>query len=199
MPPIETSLALFPKSDKGGKSPVGGSRANNPGHERMGILSLSENETEVYGLKFARAKGRLEDIDDDDLLREILRGKFDVSKLKISSTIESIFPRLDAMGIPYSIYSIIVRNCKEIGDEDRSFDAGDFSFEQYDGTRSRTFIELVKGCVVHRTATNYRDRDLSLLMPLEKELDALEQYNLAFNNDVNKDLIAWIVRTLLSF
>lgn len=160
----------------------------------MTYLKISEQESQVYGIAFARGYIQSKDWQPNDLLADILEGEIDVARLKVPSTDDQLFTKLDSLGIPYSIYSLIVRNTIEITLEDIFEGDPELAFELYTAQQAPILQQVVRECIINRTATNYEDVDLAGIITQEKELEASDQYVQLYDNSSNPSRIGWLIK-----
>lgn len=63
------------------------------------IVFNSQNETDILGFKVSRCNE--EDVNEQQLLNEIIEGRYDICRLKLPAEDEMISMKLESLGIPF--------------------------------------------------------------------------------------------------
>lgn len=159
------------------------------------MIQLSANESEVLGVKIARGMLQ-ENWQVEDLLISIIALKADFVRVKIPSTDEAVFDKLNALGFNYSIYSILVRNSVDLELPDSALDElpTEYTFELFDSSKSDEMSTLVRESWGARTATNYDDTLFNHWVPHNLEKEGSVAYALEFDHTRNPKRRNWFVR-----
>lgn len=157
-------------------------------------LSLSETESRIFGLKVGRSE-RLDSFDENLLLKDIIEREFDICRIKTDAANKNIFKQLDYIGIPYHLYNVLSQSGKITGPEDL-INPGEskLSGEVYDGSQKETLYQLVGSAVSEDTGVNFFNFYFENCLPLQKRVEAAQQYAHAFIHSQNPGKTGWIFK-----
>lgn len=157
------------------------------------MITFSEKESGVLGVRIAR--GVLStDWQPKDLLKAAFEGGYDFLRLKIPSEGEQVFEKLEKLGMPYSLHSILVRNSVAITEQHAEpYRPLRVSFKLYNGTNETELRQLVKDSWGNRTAVNYHNPNFRNWVSYEQEMEGSAAYSTEFNHTLNPDMPNWIV------
>lgn len=154
-------------------------------------MALSLEETKISGRRIARGNATGH-ISAADLLAEINEGKFDVCRLKVNSAPENLLEQLDALGVPYYIHSVLVRNSIEISGEKFEIPAN-IRFELYNGENPGLISKIIEECLGNRTSTFYSNKVFSQLVNETMEMDMAKAYLSSFVAAQNTGKVSWLI------
>lgn len=158
------------------------------------MMTFSEKESDVLGVRIARGVLPI-DWQPEVLLQETFDGQYDFLRLKLPSNDEQVFEKLEMLGMPYSLHSILVRNSIAITAEHAEPHRPlRVDFELYDGSNEEGLKQLVKDSWGNRTAVNYHNPNFRNWVSYEQEMEGSAAYSAEFNYTINPDMPNWIVR-----
>lgn len=158
------------------------------------MITLSANESQVLGVRVARGvlNGHWQP---EELLSDILAGGFDFVRVKLPSTDEQVFEKLDQLGMHYCIHSILVRNSTPINAlHAKPYRPLRVSFELYNGTQEAELKQLVKDSWGNRTAVNYHNPYFRHWVSYQQEIEGSAAYATEFNHLLNPSMPNWLVK-----
>lgn len=158
------------------------------------MIGASTQESNI--LKVSIGRGTLaEGWDLMDLRKEVLDGGYDFVRLKIPSADEELFEKLDQLGMPYCIHSILVRNSVAITAEHQLPSTGQrLLFDLYDGNNEDEVKELVKKSYGNRTSVFYHNPYYRHWVSYEDEIEAAAIYAVTFVHAKNPKTPHWLVK-----
>lgn len=139
------------------------------------IVFNSQNETDILGFKVSRCNE--EDVNEQQLLKEIFKGQFDICRLKLPAEDEMISNKLESIGMPF-FFSGSIRRYKTPIKEKPS---GDFfhpkmTYEMYNGSQDILLMEMLKGTWGDYPLGYYRTPYLCELVNKEIEIESVFQF-----------------------
>lgn len=157
------------------------------------MITFSEKESNVLGVRVAR--GVLNhNWQPTDLLADTLQGGYDFLRLKIPSTDEQVFEKLDKLGMHYSLHSILVRNSVAINQGHAAlYRPLRVTFELYNGSNETELKQLVKDSWGNRTAVNYHNAHFRHWVSYEQEMEGSAAYATEFNYRIDSNMPNWII------
>jgi hypothetical protein len=106
-------------------------------------IVYSQSESDIFGVKFGRYEGALEDT--ETLLREIREFEYDFVRLKIINADENIFVRLNELEIPYQLLGIIRQYTINVKEKTpKAIESTDIEFEPYTIDKKQLLKNLIK-------------------------------------------------------
>ncbi|HUH73269.1 MAG TPA: hypothetical protein VLZ75_02570 [Chitinophagales bacterium] len=146
------------------------------------IVFNSQNETDILGFKVSRCNE--EDVNEQQLLNEIIEGRYDICRLKLPAEDEMISMKLESLGIPFFFSGSIRRYRTKIIEKP----SGDFfhpqmTYEMYDGSQEELLMEMLKGTWGDYPLGYYRAPYLCELVNKEVEIESV--FNFYKKNNLN--------------
>ncbi|MDB5281633.1 MAG: hypothetical protein JWO06_708, partial [Bacteroidota bacterium] len=109
----------------------------------MGYIHFSKDESGIFGLNFGRGTIANHNWTVRELQNEIISNRYDMVRVKIKSDDSAVFEKINQLGFPYFVYSIILRNQIEITGAEY-FDEAEIGFELFDGLKHENLQLLVR-------------------------------------------------------
>lgn len=158
------------------------------------MITFSAKESEVLGVRIARGVlGRK--WQPTQLKQDALAGRYDFLRLKLPSNDEQVFAKLDALGMPYCLHSILVRNSVDItAAHAHPYRDLRVTFELFDGSNEAAMKQLVKDSWGERTAVNYHNPNFRHWVSYGQEMDGSAAYACEFNYTHNPTMPNWMVK-----
>jgi hypothetical protein len=157
------------------------------------MITFSANESNVLGVSIGRGS-LTESWQVNDLAQEILQGGYDFIRLKMPSSDEEVFQKLEQLGMPYRLHSILVRNTIEIKPEHVLKAPQQIQFELYDGTYPDELMQLVRASYGERTSVNYHNPYFRCWVSYEAEMAAAAAYATEFVFADNAKMPNWVIK-----
>lgn len=157
------------------------------------MIVLSAKESEVVGVRIGR--GMLsKDWQPNALLEQMLAMDIDFARVKIPSTDEQVFEKLDQLQMPYTIHSILVRNSIDLSQEELQEQlSSDLRFELFDGSEPERMKDLVRRSWGERTAVNYHNRLFREWVSYDTEKEGSAAYSLEFDHTKDPNKLNWLI------
>jgi len=160
----------------------------------MPILKYSKQESRLLGVKFARSN-RLDTIPVKSLIKEVVDGDFDFCRIKINAAEKNTLNALNLAGIPYDIYSVIVRNEIDVNAYKQQLSFSELHFELYDGSQIDELKNVMTLALAQPTATNFTNTLFESVVSPKSLMEAACQFILSpSENFTSKHQRTWIVK-----
>lgn len=156
-------------------------------------LLLSGGESEKLGLRIARSE-RCNNLQSDELIKEIVSLELDVARVKIDAFQQNIFDQMQSLGFPYFINSILYRNKIDYNEKANQSLPDGFRYETFDGSKKEIFINLVEDVYYNGGGVNYSNKLYQTLINPQKEKDAVRSYFLDFDSSKQSSKVAWMLK-----
>jgi predicted acetyltransferase len=158
------------------------------------MIGASLHESSI--LKVSIGRGTLaEGWDWMALRKEVLDGRYDFVRLKMPSADEELFEKLEQLGMPYCILSILVRNSITITAQHELPAIGQrLQFNLFDGSNEAEVKELVKKSYGNRTSVFYHNPYYRNWVSYEDEMEAAAMYAVTFVYAKNPRTPHWLVK-----
>ena len=139
------------------------------------LLDYSEIESDVYGLKVARAN--LESLNTTELVKEICSEGYDICRLRISTEKVDTVLKLKESGMPFFFSASIRRYRTAVKDlTEQPFIHANTEYEKYDGSQTGLLYEMLKSCWGDYPIGYYKTPFINQLISKEQELDCVYKY-----------------------
>lgn len=158
------------------------------------FIQYSPSESKITGLRTGRS-GLIDHLNEKKLSTEIIKGKYDLVRLKICADDVFLFEKLSSLPCPFHIYNIQLRNIKRINEEDGRLETEpEVRCEVITAKHKNILKPLVKETLLRDSGLNYYNSLLSELVPGEKLLEAATEYALSFIHPNRENKIGWMMK-----
>lgn len=148
----------------------------------MKILQYAKEESEILQLHVVRSHNQ-ELLDCNKLSEEIFTTRPDIIRMKIAMTDSNIFNNIRNVGIPYNLFSFLIRkSTHQVGAID--FRVPELTFRKYEKSGEEDLRDVLNNLLVHNTGIYYTNNYYKQLIDEDKMLKAGMDY---FINLANSD------------
>lgn len=139
------------------------------------LVSFSDNESDLLNLRIGRCNAGL--VESDRLMRQLVGGRYDLCRLRLPCTDETINERLDLLGMPYYFSGSIRRYKTPIKEKPAGkYIHTDLSFEFFDGSQDRLLYDMIDGTWGDYPIGYYRTPYLNSLVSKKQETECLFRF-----------------------
>lgn len=143
----------------------------------MNMLSYSKEESETFGLNIARSNC-IERLFFQQLSQEIFENKYDLCRVKISMSSNEIFNEINKTGIPYNLFSFLVRKSTSTpGTIEYKIPA--LRFTRYTNQHETDFVSVLNNVIRNSSGINYSNNLYQHLIDKDKMTEASIRYYLS--------------------
>lgn len=154
------------------------------------FVYFSKKESEILGVKVGRLDF-VEDINTNQLLKEIVNNEYDLLRLRLSASNRNILLTLNELNIPYNILNITTLYKNSIKDINFSLEYNpSLEFEEYTNSHKSILKNLIQKTFNDIPGTYYINPYLDHIIK-GKEIEAISEYLFTFTTPDKK---AWLVK-----
>jgi len=159
------------------------------------MIALSKSESELTGLRILRGIEYFETLDVAEFRKALLHHHADWCKVRVNAADHSLFNKLDSLGLPYFISSVIFKNEIIIGKEHAAAEIPpDISIELYDDSQQKELTSLIKAVAKEPVGVYYNNEMIDRFLSEELEDKINTAYILSFSHNTDAAKYAWLLR-----
>ena len=155
----------------------------------------STSESDVYGVKFARAE--ISFTDELQKLRDkLINKRIDICRVKCNASYNDVVEKMELMGLPYQLYNINYYNEVTIDDallSELEWDS-DYEYELYSSEKYESLRSLIKTVIEKKTWVNYNSYIANEILTKEDEVKATQEFICSFDSQINPGRKAWFLK-----
>lgn len=140
----------------------------------MKILTESKEESNVFGLKIARANN-IQSFNYKEIADDVHSSQLDLFRVKISMTDPTVFDNINKLGIPYNLFSFLIRkSVTSLGTVE--YRVPELKIKPYDSSMKQDLINALDNALRNSSGINFSNRLYNFFIDKDKMTNASIEY-----------------------